>query len=135
MGYGGRAIGEFIRVLGDNRVEVVIDVRSNPYSRFEDYNKGRLERVLPESGIGYIHLGKELGGIRDRPYTEHMESEEFRQGIERLLELAGEKRVVLMCAEKDPASCHRRYIADHLAKMGIEVVHIMEGTAVQRRLL
>jgi uncharacterized protein (DUF488 family) len=135
IGYGGRKIEEFIDLLKANRIEHIADVRSNPYSRFKDYNREGLEKTLLEAGIGYIHLGKELGGLRERPYTEHMESDEFKAGVERLLEMGGQKRTAIMCAEKDPASCHRRYISDHLAGLGVDVVHIMEGTAVQGRLL
>lgn len=135
VGYGGRGIDDFIKLLKDNRVEVVVDVRSYPRSQFEDYNRENLEKRFPMDGLEYIFLGDKLGGLRDGPYQDHMKTQDFKFGIEEVIALAAEKRVTLMCAEKHPNACHRRHICDHLAAVGIEVQHIIEGTAVQGRLM
>ena len=135
VGYGGRGMDDFIRLLKDNRVEVVVDVRSYPKSQFEDYNRENLQKRFPREGMEYVFLGNKLGGLREGPYQDHMQTDDFKEGIGEVMTLADTKRVTLMCAEKQPTSCHRRHICDHLATLGIEVQHILEGTAVQGRLM
>jgi uncharacterized protein (DUF488 family) len=92
---------------------------------------------VPEEGIAYIHM-PELGGRRKpaadspntfwrneqfRGYADHMATEEFRSGIERLL--AFPERTAVMCAEAVPWKCHRNLLADDLTRRGVEVVHIL----------
>jgi uncharacterized protein (DUF488 family) len=98
-------------------------VRRHPGSRRVPWtNSGQIERVLP---VEYVHL-PELGGHRGpdqfRAYAMHMASEEFAEGIERLLALA--EPTVMMCAEAKWQNCHRRLVADALVARGIEVRHI-----------
>jgi uncharacterized protein (DUF488 family) len=102
------------------------------------FSKQALERSLREPGIDYEHL-PELGGLRKpkpdsintgwrnvsfRGYADHMETEDFGRGIERLVELASRRRVCIMCAEAVPWRCHRSLIADALVSRGVEVRHI-----------
>src|ERR687887_344464 len=59
-----------------------------------------------------------------RAYADHMESEDFTAGLERLEALAGRRRAAIMCAEGDWRRCHRRLISDALSARGWRVLHI-----------
>lgn len=116
------------------------DVRAYPTSRrAPDASREALERWLPEEGIGYLHL-PELGGRRRtgegaenagwrtagfRAYADHMRSDEFRRGLERLERAARERPTAVMCAEGLWWRCHRRLIADLLLARGWGVRHIL----------
>jgi len=84
-----------------------------------------MEHWLPESGAEYLWMGKELGGYRSGGYQRHMRTTLFKEGIERLLETAAEKRACIMCMESNPRYCHRRYISAHLMTRGVRVLHII----------
>src|ERR1041385_4607252 len=92
-------------------IETLVDVRSFPGSRrYPHFNRDALRDSLAAAAIDYIHL-PELGGRRKprpdslnmtwrnesfRGYADYMETEEFREGVERLLGLAGTQRVEIM---------------------------------------
>jgi uncharacterized protein (DUF488 family) len=147
IGHSTREFDEFVRLLQENQIELLADVRSFPGSRkFPQFNKESLEMTLPENGIGYIHL-KQLGGRRRvlpdskntawrndafRGYADYMETEDFRKGIDELVDLADENRTAIMCSEAVWWRCHRSMISDHLKAAGITVLHIMgEGKVVE----
>jgi uncharacterized protein (DUF488 family) len=93
------------------------------------FSSGRLGAALAEAGVEYRHF-EELGGRREgglQGYADYMAGEEFRAGVDGLLELAGRRRTAVMCAEADWRNCHRRYIADTLGARGHEVVHVAAG--------
>jgi len=85
-----------------------------------------MERWLPENGIEYVWLGKELGGYRKGGYKRHMRTKLFREGVKKLLEIAKQKRTCIMCMEKNPKYCHRRFLSAYLERKGVEVIHIIE---------
>jgi uncharacterized protein (DUF488 family) len=123
IGHSTHPADAFARLLARHDVRTLADVRRHPGSRRVPWtNSGQIERVLP---VEYVHL-PELGGRRGedqfRAYAEHMASEEFAAGLERLLALA--EPVAMMCAEAKWQSCHRRLVADALVARGIEVRHI-----------
>ena len=140
IGHSTRDFDEFIRLLQENRIELLADVRSFPGSRkFPQFNEESLKLTLPENGIEYIHL-KQLGGRRRvkpdsrntvwrndafRGYADYMETEDFRNGIAELVELAEEKRTAIMCSEAVWWRCHRSMISDYLKAAGTTVLHIM----------
>ena len=142
VGHSNRSLADFLALLAAHQVEVVADVRRYPSSRRHPQFEGSaLERALGEAGIGYVHV-VELGGMRlarpDSPHTalaadlfrgyaDHMASPEFARGVARLLELAAAKRTAAMCAEADPAHCHRSLLADALLARGHAVAHIVDG--------
>ena len=142
IGHSTRSAEEFHQLLQDNRIQVLVDVRSFPGSRrYPQFNKERLAEFLEENGIEYVHM-KELGGRRRarrdskntawqnegfRGYADYTETEEFEQGIERLLDLAKKKRTAIMCAEALWWRCHRSLIADVLKVRGVEVIHIVDA--------
>ena len=102
------------------------------------FAKAALDRSLREHGIQYLHM-PDLGGLRKpapdsintgwrnvgfRGYADYMQTEDFRQALDRLIELAETRRVAIMCAEAVPWRCHRSLISDALTVRGVEVRHI-----------
>lgn len=140
IGYGNRSIQDFIALLHRYEILYLVDIRSQPYSRFNpDYSQKALQQHLKQHGIGYIYMGQELGG---RPVDEDCYNEDgtvnyeklaekpfYQSGIERI-ETAYTKQlhVVLMCSELKPTECHRgKLIGDSLTEKGIDVKHIDEA--------
>ena len=143
IGHSTRTIDEFISLLQANQIRLLVDVRSLPGSkRYPQFNKEALADSLGKTGIRYDHF-PELGGRRKakpeskntawrnasfRGYADYMETEEFRKGFERLLDLAGGAgSTAIMCAEAVWWRCHRSLISDYLKTRGIEVLHIMDA--------
>ena len=140
IGHSTRSIEEFVAALNSFRIQVLADVRSFPGSRrYPHFNKEHLKVTLGDSGIEYRHFS-ELGGRRRaqkdshniawrnesfRGYADYMETEEFRGGIARLLDVAAARRTAIMCAEAVWWRCHRSLISDYLKAQGIEVTHIL----------
>lgn len=148
LGHSNRSLEELLAVLEEEGIGGLMDVRSRPGSgRFPWFNKAPLERALTLAGIRYVWEGASLGGRRPespadlrhralqagfRPFAAHMETPEFRAGIERLLDLACARRTAVLCAEKDPDHCHRSLIADYLTVRGYTVHHLL-APGVSRR--
>lgn len=124
IGYGGRTLSEFISILKDNGVNIVIDVRRFPRSSNLDFTRENLERSLRENGIEYVFLGDSLGGFVRGGYEKYMETDRFKEGFNKLIEIAGRGTVALVCREKKFEYCHRRFIAQRLEASGIRVKHI-----------
>jgi len=126
LGTSTRTLEEFTALLKHLGVEVVVDVRRFPSSRFEYFRKEELARSLPEAGIDYGHLGGELGGYRRGGYQAFLASEEFKRGLEKLERIAEEKKIAIVCAERLPWRCHRRFIGGELERRGWEVIHVID---------
>ncbi|HSA81677.1 MAG TPA: DUF488 domain-containing protein, partial [Geminicoccaceae bacterium] len=132
-------------------IAALADVRSRPYSRFvPHFSKERLQRLLEEEGVGYLYLGRELGGKPPRSevplsapgYASRVDQPEFRAGIERLLEAAAQRRTAMMCRERDPLDCHRLHlICRYVKPRAGRIEHILPNgevepqAATERRLL
>ena len=164
IGHSTRAIDEFLSLLEENGVKLLADVRAWPGSkRYPQFNKDALAESLNAHGIRYEHF-PELGGKRKskpdsrntawrnasfRGYADYMETEQFQNGVERLLAFArsdglGSRRnerdgreavipcaVAIMCAEAVWWRCHRSLIADHLKARGGEVLHVLGANKVE----
>jgi len=144
IGHSTRSIEEFIAIVKAYQIEEVVDVRTIPRSRHNpQFNLDVLPGSLKKAGIGYLHM-EGLGGLRHslkdspnagwhnpsfRGFADYMQTEEFRENLGALIEMAGKKRVVMMCAEAVPWRCHRSLIADALSVRGSEVVHISTSTS------
>jgi uncharacterized protein (DUF488 family) len=143
IGHSTRPIDIFISLLEENGIKLVADVRSLPGSkRHPQFNREMLAKSLTDHRIRYEHF-PELGGRRKarkdshntawrnasfRGYADHMETEEFRAGIERLFDLANKVGpTAIMCAEAVWWRCHRALISDDLKTRGVEVMHIVEA--------
>ncbi len=137
IGHGAQDFGRFLARCEAHGVTTVVDVRSEPYSRHApDFVKEELEELCAEAGIGYRWLGNHLGGrpvdpalldAQGHPDFEAIRaSTGFAAGIAELEGLARGTIVAVMCAEIDPATCHRTLlIAPELAASGHTVQHIL----------
>lgn len=142
IGHSNRELGDFLSLLAQYDIEALADVRRFPGSRRQPhFAREALEASLRDHGVAYLWL-PQLGGRR-RPvpgslnsgwrnssfqgYADHMDSEEFANGLGALLDLAHARRTTLMCAELLWWRCHRRLIADLLKARGYEVIHILDG--------
>lgn len=141
IGHSNRELEDFLALLRENGITLLVDVRRFPASRsFPHFNAEPLTAALQSAGIGYRHM-LELGGRRggktgDSPnvgwrvaafnaYADHMQTEEFRRGVEELVDLARRERPAIMCSEAVPWRCHRRLIGDALLVRGCRVRDIM----------
>jgi uncharacterized protein (DUF488 family) len=135
LGHSNHAIERFVALLTANGVEAVADVRSQPYSRFHpQYRRDNLRAHLAAAGLGYEFLGRELGARSDDEacyvegkvdYGRLAATASFLAGVERVAELIAARCVALVCAERDPLTCHRTIlVARALEARGIEARHI-----------
>ncbi len=132
IGYGGRKPQEFLDLLIERGIRAIVDVRLRPdrssmgvYTKAKDADKG-IEALLAGAGIAYysfIELGNVFRDLDDwqRRYQQLMDQAGDLL-TQRLLEVA--EPFCLMCAEKRTDQCHRKLVADHLAKNGHQVEHI-----------
>lgn len=144
IGHSNRDVIEFIELLKSNEVDVLLDVRKLPGSaKYPHFNQDALSISLRSADILYVHV-KELGGRRKpnkdsintiwenrsfQAYADYMNTDEFRNGIDILLEYATKQRAAIMCSEAVWWRCHRALIADYLKSIGINVHHIMSRTS------
>ena len=129
MGYGNRKFEDFISLLKIHNIEIVVDVRRFPKSKYPEYVKESLERELPRLGIRYVFMGDTLGGFR-RGYQEYTKTKTYRKGIKGLLKLAEKGNVVIICLERSPKGCHRRYISQTLKGLDVRVLHIIKDNVI-----
>src|ERR1035441_4059918 len=165
IGHSTRTLDELVTALKAHHIRTLVDIRSFPMSRrMSHFNRESLEVELPKHGIAYVWM-KELGGRRKkirndspnsglrndsfRNYADHMLTDEFAQGIERLLEIVretagpstpaakdgppalgmtseagGASNTAIMCAERVYFQCHRMLVSDYLTSHGHTVLHI-----------
>ncbi|RLC94786.1 MAG: DUF488 domain-containing protein [Chloroflexi bacterium] len=126
VGTSTRSADEFVSLLKGLGVEAVVDVRRFPSSRFEHFRREEMATSLPKVGLGYHYLGDSLGGYRTGGYQAFSGSEEFRRGLDELERIAAERRTAVVCAERLPWRCHRRFIGDGLRERGWQVVHVID---------
>lgn len=121
IGHSNHPADRFLARLQQHGIETVVDVRSQPYSRFSPhFRQSRLRGLLSGIGIGYVFLGEELGGRPKEPefydetgnvrYDRVARTERFADGLRRLMAAAATQQVAAMCGEEDPAHCHRRLL-------------------------
>ena len=141
LGHSTRTLEEFVVILQSFQIETLIDVRSLPGSRkFPHYDKEALEVSMSKYNIQYFHF-KDLGGRRKtskvsknvawrlasfRGYADYMETDEFKEAVEKLEDIGRTTRTAYMCAEAVWWSCHRSLISDYLKFRGWSVFHIMD---------
>jgi len=144
VGHSNHSIERFLALLESQRVEVIADVRSHPYSRFvAHFNREALSKALADRGLNYAFFGSELGG---RPDGDEFYDDEghvlygrvactdfFTSGVDRLDNGLRRFRVAIMCSEEDPTDCHRRLLVTRvLVTRGVEVVHLRGDGRLQR---
>ncbi len=126
IGHSNRSIEDFLALLKQNNIDTLIDVRSSPVSKWEQFRKENLSRSLSDDGYKYVYLGRELGGFRKGGYERYTRTEEFKQALEEVEAYALDKEIAFMCAERFPWKCHRRYISRALEEKGWKVIHIID---------
>lgn len=138
IGYSPHILDSFLRVLQKYKITAVADVRSSPYSQFKpEFNKDQLTVFLNKHGIAYVFLGDYCGArVEDTScyvngkvdYTLVAENPKFKEGLKRIINGMDKYRIALMCAEKDPITCHRTIlICRNLTDKGINIKHIMNN--------
>jgi uncharacterized protein (DUF488 family) len=136
IGHSNHTVEHFLNLLRTHAVQVVVDTRSQPYSKYAtQFDHEALKLALQDAGIRYLYLGRELGG---RPEGDEFYDDEghvlydrvaatclFQEGLTRLERGIREYKVALLCAEENPAGCHRRLLVGRvLLDHGIQVEHI-----------
>src|SRR5438270_1730219 len=144
IGHSNHPLDTFIGLLEAHAIQVLVDVRSQPYSKYTPHFESRpLKAAVTSREILYLYLGKELGGRPDGAefydadgyvrYDLVAASPLFLDGIERLEQGIQRYRVAAMCAEEDPAGCHRRLLIGRvLATRDTTVLHIRADGSLQR---
>jgi len=146
IGHSTHLADRFTGLLQAHGVTTLADVRRVPRSRHNpQFDREVLAASLEAVAIGYVHLAA-LGGMRRprpdsvnlglrsagfRGYADHMQTDEFRQGLERLEALAGAGATAIMCAEAEPSRCHRALLSDALVARGWRVLHIRGDGALE----
>jgi uncharacterized protein (DUF488 family) len=136
LGHSNHAIDVWLALLRRYGVDVVVDTRSSPYSKYvPQFDKELMQRFLEEAGIRYLFLGAELGGRPANPayydakgrvlYSRLCDDALFQAAIARLETGMERFRVALVCGEEDPAHCHRRLLIGRvLTERGHTMIHI-----------
>ena len=145
IGHSDHAMDNFIALLKQHGIDVLVDVRSQPYSRWvSQFYREILVEAVEAAGLRYVWQGDTLGGRpQDRSlydeenarpnYDRMRESAAYLAGIDDLLDLAGQATVAMMCSEGDYHHCHRRLLITptHLDR-GVRVIHILpDGRAIE----
>ena len=144
IGYSPHTLESFISVLKKHQIEVVADVRSVPFSQYNPaFNCNFFSEALKENKISYVFLGKECGArISDRncyrdgrvDYNLVAKSSDFQDGLNRIRNGLRKFRIALMCAEKDPITCHRTIlICKNLRDVNFTIQHIMSDGSLEEQ--
>ena len=147
IGYGNRKINEFIDLLKKFHILYLVDVRTQPYSKFNPcFNQSDLKFALENQGIKYVYMGDTLGGRPANPscydkegkvdYEMVKSKDFFKSGIFRL-KAAHEKNlsIVIMCSEINPLECHRsKLIGRVLLDDNIHIRHIDEKDRIKSQI-
>lgn len=143
IGYSGFSIKDFVDVLKQMQIKIVIDVRSNPVSKYyTDYNKDVLEKKLTTNHIHYRSYSSEFGARQEQScyfsekgyldFSKYVLSTQFKTGLDKIMTgLDAGYSFALMCAEKKPSMCHRTImVARQFFNNGIDVVHILPDNSL-----
>jgi len=154
IGHSNSKLEDVAKLLMENGITILLDVRSQPYSKYApEFNRRNLEKESERFGFEYRFAGDYLGGRpKDKScydgdkvsYEKLAEKELYKRGINRLIEISSERsgeakrpfrenRTAIMCSEEKPEACHRHHlIAQTLLKKGVEVLHIRHSGKVEK---
>jgi uncharacterized protein (DUF488 family) len=140
IGHSNHKIDAFLRLLVMHGITAVADVRSQPYSRLHpQFNRETLKGALRARNIAYVFLGRELGARSEDmscyvrgvvQYDRLANTAPFQDGLGRVMKGSRKYRIALLCAERDPLTCHRTILVGReLAARGVQLMHIRaDGT-------
>lgn len=142
IGHSNLEIDQFIALLKKYKITALGDVRSHPYSRYlPHFNKKYLQKTCQNIGISYVFLGEELGARRKEQncyikgkavYEKIADTEAFKKGIERIINGTKHYTIALMCAEKDPITCHRAIlVCQYLRQFNLNINHILSDGNIE----
>lgn len=144
IGHSNHDVGQFLALLRKHGVRMLVDVRSDPYSRYApQFNRTEFEHHVRAAGIEYRYSGTRIGGKPKDPalytpsgkpdYDALTATPGFQDELRAVADLAAGRRIAIMCSEADPMCCHReRLLAPILRSWGLRVVHIMpDGGAAE----
>lgn len=138
IGYSSYDVDSFIKVLKENKINAIADVRSSPHSKYKpEFDKDLIKSTLKRNGIFYVFLGEELGA-RTKDNSCYIDGRAdhalisktilFKNGLNRILKGLKQYTIALMCSEVDPIKCHRNIlICRHLKKLNISIFHLMNN--------
>jgi uncharacterized protein (DUF488 family) len=143
IGHSTHPIGDFLEMLQSHGIRRLVDVRTVPRSGHNpQFNREDLANALHKRQIHYRHMPA-LGGLRHprrdsvniawrnasfRGYADYMQTQEFAQALDLLIEFGTQEPTAAMCAEAVPWRCHRSLIADALLARGFDVLEIVSAT-------
>jgi uncharacterized protein (DUF488 family) len=146
IGHSTHPIDEFVRLLEAHGILQLVDVRTVPRSRHNpQFDRDSLPGSLGNAGILYRHMPG-LGGLRRargdslntgwrnvsfRGFADYMQTAEFQDSLQKLIELAAQAPTAIMCAEAVPWRCHRSLIGDALLARGTTVLDILSSARAQ----
>lgn len=144
IGHSTHTEKEFVSLLKEKNIKLLVDVRSLPGSKYvPQFNKENMEIWLPKKDIEYIHMS-ELGGRRNknkkidellvngwentafRNYAAYSLTKEYEKSIDELINLSKKSKTCYMCSEAVPWRCHRLIISNTLVLKGMNVYHIID---------
>ena len=143
IGHSNHSLDTFITLLKNYQIEVLVDTRSSPFSRYSPhFNRDSIKAATHEAGIKYGFFGKHLGGRPDDEdyydeegrvvYSQVAKSFLFNEGVERLVSGIQKFRTAIFCSEENPSICHRRLLVGRvLFEQGVAVYHIRGNGLVQ----
>lgn len=143
IGHSTHSSAKLIELLRRNEITAVADVRSQPYSRLNpQFNRETFQVALKAAGVAYVFLGRELGARCEDPscyvegkvqYDRLAKTALFQEGLTRVEQGAARHRIALMCAEKDPLTCHRTIlVVRHLVARGLRAAHILDDGRLEQ---
>ena len=127
IGHSNHKWETFLPLLKAHGIETLVDVRTKPISRYASFaNKNKMPDLLKQEGIEYVFMGDSLGGNPDDPsvhddkgkpdYMAMASKLDFLDGIDRLISLAENDNLVVMCSEGNPSKCHRKLLIEPVLK-------------------
>lgn len=144
IGHSTQKTEKFIKILKENKIELLIDVRSSPYSKYtSNFNKKELQEIITENNILYKYLGQKIGGKPSNKeyyykngeinYIKLSKTSKFKEGIESIIKLSKKYNIVLMCSEENPYLCHRHHlISQKLQEKGFTIIHIRKNGKLEK---
>ncbi len=142
IGHSNHPFEKFVELLHLHEINLLVDTRSKPQSRWPQFNLRYLSKELPHNGITYSWMGDALGGKPADPslygddekpdFAAIARTAPFNEAVSRLVNGCKAARIAVMCGEGDPRGCHRRgLITPALLKRDVQVVHILpDGSLV-----
>jgi len=136
VGHSNFDWSQFIALLRAAAITTLVDVRSSPSSRYPHFSRAALKAGLNAVGIKYQFAGVELGGrprsVGPADYEQMAPNPLFIAGLDRIEKLATRSRLVMMCSEHEPLTCHRcLLVGRRLVELGVDVAHILRDGTIE----